>query len=464
MYNIYTTKMVFTRKIKTKSGTYLARVENYRKGGKVKQRFIKYLGREINGKPVRRVRTTSIGVESAKRYGDILCVDKIARDINLHELFEKNVLLLVYSHLLDHVSMTNMKEWVKQTELPDILGLKNVSTKKLYEALENLDELDFEPLEERIYAKFSKHNGDKTTIVVDVTDTYFEGKKGSSSKKRRGKDGEYKNLLKICLAVTLRQGFPIMHKTYGGNVSDVKIFQDMIAELKPRGFESIIIDRGTHSKRNIEIMQELQMKGIMGIKKTASIKKEFLDVLERNEIYCKDTRVVLKNTTIHTKSFDYLDGKLVVVYNPALEVQKRENHYAKGGTDEGAKYIGYSLIYHNTELDMETVVKQYFEKDLVERSFKQMKGVLSLRPVRAWLKSHVNGHVRICYLSYTILSMLAYRIKDLEISPEKALEKLKTCYLVHLNDKESNFSWSSMVTLEAIQDKILRGVGVVYKN
>ena len=86
--------MVFTRKIKKDSGTYLARVENYRKDGKVKQRVIKYLGREINGKPVRRVRTSSIGVESAKRYGDVLCVDKIARDLGLDELFEKNVLLL----------------------------------------------------------------------------------------------------------------------------------------------------------------------------------------------------------------------------------------------------------------------------------------------------------------------------------------------------------------------------------
>ena len=46
VYNIYTT-MAFIRKIKTKSGTYLAEVEGYRKDGKVKQRVIKYLGKEI---------------------------------------------------------------------------------------------------------------------------------------------------------------------------------------------------------------------------------------------------------------------------------------------------------------------------------------------------------------------------------------------------------------------------------
>ena len=47
--------MAFIRKIKTKSGIYLAEVEGYRKDGKVKQRVIKYLGKEIDGKPVKKV-------------------------------------------------------------------------------------------------------------------------------------------------------------------------------------------------------------------------------------------------------------------------------------------------------------------------------------------------------------------------------------------------------------------------
>ena len=456
--------MAFIRKTRKKNGTYLELVESYREDKKVKQRFLKYLGREIDGKPVRRVRTSEIGVESVRRYGDVLCVDKIAQNLGLHELFEKNILLLAYSHLLDEVSMKNMKEWVKQTEIPEVLDLEKVSTKRLYEALGDLNALDFMPLEERIYGKFADRIKDKTTIVVDVTDTYFEGKNGSTSNKRRGKDGKYKHLLQICLAVTLDHGFPVMHRVYEGNVPNVRIFADMVAELRFRGFDSIVVDRGVHSKKNIDIVGDLNVKCILGVKKTQSIKREFLDNLERDVIYRRDTRVVLKNTTVHANSFPYLDGELIVVYNPGLEAQKRENHYARGGEDETAKYLGYSLIYHNTGLNTGDVVRQYFEKDVVERSFKQMKGVLSLRPVRVWLKSHVNGHVRVCYLSYAILSMLAYRVRDLGLSPQEALLKLKTSYLVHLKDRESDLSWSSMVNLEKIQDDILKKVGVVGKK
>ena len=122
------------------------------------------------------------------------------------------------------------------------------------------------------------------------------------------------------------------------------------------------------------------------------------------------------------------------------------------------------MIYHNTNLKTADAVKQYFEKDIVERSFRQIKGVLSLRPVRYWLKSHVNGHIRVCYLSYAILSMLAYRLRGLEISSQESLKKLKTSYLVHLKDEKNDFSWSSTVNLEKIQDDILKKVGVVYKT
>lgn len=456
--------MAFVRRIRKGNSTYLALVESYRKDGKVKQRVKEYLGKEVNGKPEKKVRTGSIGVESVKRYGDILCVDQISKDLGLKNLIQKEVLLLAYSHLLDEVSINNLEEWVRQTEILSTLGMESLSVKKVYESLSELSLKDFEPIEEKIYEHFSKHDPGKDTVVVDVTDTYFEGRKGSSSRKRRGKDGKYKNLVQICLAASLKNGFPVMHKVYEGNVSNIRIFQDMTVELKRRGFNSVIVDRGMHSKENIKIIDELDMKTVLGAKKTGEIKKELLSGLKREDIYCNDSRIVLKNTTVYAKSFPYLKGKLILVYNPFLESQKIEHHYEKGGSDLEAKYLGYSCIYHNTEMTTADVVRQYFEKDIIERSFKQIKGALSLRPIRMWLKNHVKGHIRVCYLAYAILTMLGHRIKDLNISPVHALQKLKTSYIVHLKNNENNQTWTVKVNLEKIQDNILKKTGVVYKT
>ena len=77
---------------------------------------------------------------------------------------------------------------------------------------------------------------------------------------------------------------------------------------------------------------------------------------------------------MYVTSFPWHSGKLLIVYNPSLEVVKKEIHYEKGGCDDKkAKFLGYSLIFHTTEMDDQTVVKKYFDKDVVEKSFKQLK-------------------------------------------------------------------------------------------
>ena len=109
-------------------------------------------------------------------------------------------------------------------------------------------------------------------------------------------------------------------------------------------------------------------------------------------------------------------------------------------------------------------MKKYFEKDLIEKSFRSLKGILALRPIRVWMKEHVEAHVKICYLAYAIFSYLNYKLKRLEISPVDALEKLKECYKIYLEDEKNDLKWEKIVSPEKIQKKILEKIGVVNKN
>lgn len=47
--------MAFIRKIKKGDAIYLAKVESYREGDKVKQRVLEYVGKEEDGIPVQKV-------------------------------------------------------------------------------------------------------------------------------------------------------------------------------------------------------------------------------------------------------------------------------------------------------------------------------------------------------------------------------------------------------------------------
>ena len=70
--------MTFIRKVKVGKRIYLAEVKNMRENGKVKQKFIRYLGREIDGKAVKKVSTKDIEVKDVKQSLDVLAIDKIA--------------------------------------------------------------------------------------------------------------------------------------------------------------------------------------------------------------------------------------------------------------------------------------------------------------------------------------------------------------------------------------------------
>lgn len=145
---------------------------------------------------------------------------------------------------------------------------------------------------------------------------------------------------------------------------------------------------------------------------SATIPERILSTKER--IYRKENRIELKNTHVYAKSMDFMSGKIIVMCNPMLESIRREHYCEHSGDEDIASLLGYSLVYHNTSLDDRDVVGKYYAKDTVERAFRQMKGIISLRPVRVWLLSHVHGHIKVCYLAYAILTMLQQRIERRE--------------------------------------------------
>lgn len=458
--------MVFVRKIKKKSGTYLAEVKNTRRNGKVVQEVIRYIGKEVDGKVVRRVKTNKLNIEKVTRFLDVLAVDRMAEDLFFKQVLGENakyILIFVYSHILERLSVKKLEDWLGQTEIPSVLQLDDVSTKILYQSLDDINCLDFSDIETRIYDVLKEYEETKAGVIIDVTDTYFEGNTWNT-KSRKGKDEKYRKLIQIGLAVTETFGFPIFHKQYSGNINNKKIFKDMLVEMNARRLSSVIMDRGMYSKENIDSLLSLNKEVICGVEKRDFFITNFLNKVNREELYTKQYRVGLKNTNVYITSFLWNSGKLLVVYNPFLEVVKREIHYEKGDDDEKAKFLGYSLIFHTTGMDDKAVVKKYFDKDVIEKSFKQLKGILGLRPIRVWLKVHVEGHIKICYLAYAILSLVDYKVKKLGISGPEALDKLKSGYKVHLKDVDSDFEWSSVVTLEKIQENILDALSVVYKK
>jgi transposase len=111
-------------------------------------------------------------------------------------------------------------------------------------------------------------------------------------------------------------------------------------------------------------------------------------------------------------------------------------------------------------------VHTYFDKDVIEKAFRSIKGVVGLQPIRHWLARRVTAHVFVCYLAYLLLSMLKFRLRNIALSPEQALRDLGTMYKVYLRDRNNEFKIARIVNLTKHQEKILKAIDkkLIQKN
>ena len=222
-----------------------------------------------------------------------MAIDKIAEKLNIKSIENPYVLSLIYSQLLESKSINKLETWMKYTEIPYLLGFDEVSVKQLYESLSDINDEDFEKINNKMFPIFNKYENISDAAIIDVTDTYFAGS-NINIKKRKGKDDKVSKLTQIGLAVSFVNGFPIFHKQYHGNLSGINIFKNMSLELKNKGISSMIMDRGMLSMENIEIALQLKFQIIARLKKNSKLIEDFISPIKREDIYSAKCRVRLK--------------------------------------------------------------------------------------------------------------------------------------------------------------------------
>ena len=499
VYIIYTT-MSFIRKIRVKDRIYLAEVESKKINGKVVQRHIRYIGKEVDGRTLLSTSMSDVEVDHVKLYGPLLVLHHLAQEINLvNHLgpWGREILSLVYAHCLDYESVNQMPAWFERTDLNMLLNLEGLTEERLLNALDALVTQDPDRLQRMIFESVKKiHAIHDSGIIYDVTNTYLYGKKCSLGKEGKDKEGVLgRPLIQIGLAVTKEAGFPVFHKTFDGNVHDSKTFQDVLTsfsryKLKPGGL--IIYDRGVTSGRNIVDVKALRWDTLCGVASNPQLERLWRPVLSEGGLIRFGNRVRLNETIFYVMTKPYeiggVCGEIALCFNEQKQRKLRESRYdeiaeaqallknkqsikpdlkkfldrrgqvIQSTLHEAEAFDGCSFIFSTGRLSKEEMVRLYFDKDLVEKAFHGIKGITRLQPVRHWLASRVKAHVFICYLSYLLLSLLKYRLRKIKTSPEAALRELGTMYKVYLRDRKGHFKISRVVTLTKKQESILKAI------
>jgi hypothetical protein len=185
--------MSFIRRIKRNGRIYLAEAESKRINGKIVQRHIRYIGREVDGRTILSTSISDVEVDQVKLYGPLLVLHELAQEIGLADhlgAFGREILSLVYAHCLDYESVNQMPTWFERTDLNMLLNLEGLTEERLLKALDSLAAQDPDLLQKAIFESVKKiYKVRDSGIIYDVTNTYLYGKKCSLGKEGKDKEG-----------------------------------------------------------------------------------------------------------------------------------------------------------------------------------------------------------------------------------------------------------------------------------
>jgi len=288
-----------------KDHVYWQLVRSVRHNGKVRQETVAHLGeldaagrakaqalaRRITGRGDQRelfeeapavpksveVRLDQVRVERDRSFGGVwlgwvlwqaLGLDRVCRDLvppgRQGTQWAHLAAVLVIARLCDPSSELHIAEdWFRRTALEDILGIPDstLSDEQLYRALDKLlphKEALEEHLQHRLGELFAV---EYDLLLYDLTSTYFEGEAQYNPLAQRGYSRDHRpdcKQVNIAVIVT-REGIPLGHEVFAGNVADVKTLKQIVEAVERRYGKATriwVMDRGLSSKKNVAWLEQ----------------------------------------------------------------------------------------------------------------------------------------------------------------------------------------------------------------
>ena len=111
------------------------------------------------------------------------------------------------------------------------------------------------------------------------------------------------------------------------------------------------------------------------------------------------------------------------------------------------------------------IIRQYREKNTVEEGFREIKGVLELRPVYLSLEDRVKAHVTVCVLAYLLWNTLEKRVSRLvKLSAADILHELSKCKMHTLTVTTGHGRIRTLTRFTQEQIEILSHLKYGYKS
>lgn len=474
----------FIRKKKDGPNEYFYEVTTtYDPSIKKSRQKVKYLGKNIDGKPTR-VRTCV--PRRSYNYGELVPAQNAMSMLGINEMLTgilsendsqalqafalNRVLRPVPSHLLE--------SWYESTILCKTnpsLGLKSQQVSML------LDRIGDSSVPDLFMDRMAKRHGIGSSLVFDITSLTSSSQSSQQiGLLEYGHNRENNGLeqVNLGLVVDKKNGLPLMYDLYSGSIVDVVTLVNTLRRIRARGITGycLVLDRGFYSKNNLrEMIREKVSFIIPGTLKVKNVRElitgnrdirspRYLQKYDNKTMYVKqvklsvedmtldgylyydparerqekekfmgrlyDTRVKLENKELDQDSrprdvFESIAGNMkpYLKYNVTgdhFQVEVRSNSVSRHVNKLGR----FALLYHGVSPGWDECLAYYREKDIVEKAFKTIKTDVQLKPLNVKKTSTLRGLVFACFIALITRMRLLRLLKEKELLPAYTMESL----------------------------------------
>jgi transposase len=124
------------------------------------------------------------------------------------------------------------------------------------------------------------------------------------------------------------------------------------------------------------------------------------------------------------------------------------------------------LITNDSKLSKEEIIDQYANLWVVEESFRINKHDLRIRPIFHFKQNRIKAHIAICFMAYTLVRHLEYRIRLLykKLSVRRIKQLLLSVQVSLLQDTKTQRKYLFPSSYEEEVKKIYKIMGVELRN
>lgn len=338
--------MKSTKRIKVKNGIeyWYEETPYYDKEKKQIRHKSKYLGRNVDGQPVKMrsasdevkemMKTKSISIKSSFDYGSIFVLQSIMAELKIDRYLEdllpssevSMVRALAFNRIIRPMAMKNVDSWYKGTALTFDSSQIKLSGQRLSELLCKLVESN---IPDRFMSQLIEGTGTKDTLIYDITSLSSYSQLINLLEYGYNRDGEALPQINLSLVLDKDNGIPVMYDLFPGSISDVSTLSGTLKKIKAYGIQNYIavMDRGFFSLANLYELMHNGISFVMAAKLQLNDLKhlltetqkdiedaKYLHKFNKDPIFAKP--IIYKMDSIEVHGYAY--------YDPKLEQNKRQ--------------------------------------------------------------------------------------------------------------------------------------------